>query len=144
MPSWSMTFTVIDCATGFWLIQLMKMTTNEQDQDVIRWGLNLLDFGPLFNNTYGNGYNSEDGSICHGQYMREYNYDTTCNSECNYVENNGILGHSLQEDFSRLEVDNEAQSSHAEPEQFHASDVSSDWLAPSTANYCSGMILNIL
>ncbi|CAO2830399.1 unnamed protein product [Amaranthus hypochondriacus] len=115
------------------------MTSDEQDQDVIRWGLNLLDFGPLFNNTYGSGYGSEDGSIYHGQYLREYNYDAPCNSECNYVENDAMLAHSLHEEFSRLEVDNAAQSSHAESEQFHptSSNDSSDWLVPSTANYCS-------
>ncbi|KMT09835.1 hypothetical protein BVRB_6g128110 isoform A [Beta vulgaris subsp. vulgaris] len=113
------------------------MTTDEQDQDVIRWGLNLLDFGPLFNNTYGNEYNSEDGSIYHGQYMREYNYDTSCNSGCNYVENDAIIAHTLQEEFSRLEVDNGAQSSHAEQEQFHSSNISSDWLVPSSTNYCT-------
>ncbi|XP_056687567.1 OVARIAN TUMOR DOMAIN-containing deubiquitinating enzyme 9-like isoform X2 [Spinacia oleracea] len=50
------------------------MTTDEQDQDqdVIRWGLDLLDFGPLFNSTYGGDYNTEEGSNYHQQYMREY------------------------------------------------------------------------
>uniref|UniRef100_A0A803KY89 ubiquitinyl hydrolase 1 n=1 Tax=Chenopodium quinoa TaxID=63459 RepID=A0A803KY89_CHEQI len=115
------------------------MTTEEQDQDVIRWGLNLLDFGPLFNSTYGGDYNTEDGSSYHQQYMREYNYDTACNSHCNYVESDAILAHSLQEEFSRLEVDNAAQSSHAEQQQFHSSNVSSDWLIPSSANYCPAL-----
>ncbi|KAL2906472.1 hypothetical protein RDABS01_005182 [Bienertia sinuspersici] len=113
------------------------MTTDEQDQDVIRWGLNLLDFGPLFHNNYGGDYNStEDGSIYHGQYMRDYNYDTTCNSGCNYLENDAIIAHTLQEEFSRLEVANAAQSSHTEPDQFHSSNATTDWLVPSSVNYC--------
>lgn len=139
-----MTCAIFGGFSGVWSIKFKKMTTDEQDQDVIRWGLNLLDFGPLFNNTYGNEYNSEDGSIYHGQYMREYNYDTSCNSGCNYVENDAIIAHTLQEEFSRLEVDNGAQSSHAEQEQFHSSNISSDWLVPSSTNYCTGIIFYYL
>ncbi|KNA10146.1 hypothetical protein SOVF_147100 isoform A [Spinacia oleracea] len=112
------------------------MTIDEQDQDVIRWGLNLLDFGPLFNSTYGGDYNTEEGSSYPQQYTREYNYDTSCNSDCNYVESDAILARSLQEEFSRIEVDNPTQSSHTEPEQFHSSNSSSQWLVPSSANYC--------
>ncbi|KAL9245840.1 hypothetical protein vseg_019444 [Gypsophila vaccaria] len=112
------------------------MTTNEPDQDVIRWGLNLLDIGPLFNSSYGCDCN-HDGSIYHDQYMREYNYNATCNSDCNYVERDAVSAHNLQEEFSRFQVDDAAQSTHEEPHHFQHSDVSPDWLLPSSTNYCA-------
>uniref|UniRef100_A0A7C9D9M6 ubiquitinyl hydrolase 1 n=1 Tax=Opuntia streptacantha TaxID=393608 RepID=A0A7C9D9M6_OPUST len=112
------------------------MTANEQDPDVIKWGLNLLDFDSLFNSSYGCDYNQDDGNTYHGRYTRDYNYITECNSDCNYVENDAMIAHTLQEEFSRLAVGDAAQSSHVEAEHFHLSNVSSDWRAPPSPNYC--------
>ena len=119
------------------------MTANEQDPDVIKWGLNLLDFDSLFNSSYGCDYNQDDGNTYHGRYMRDYNYNTECNSDCNYVENDAMIAHTLQEEFSRLAVGDAAQSSHVEAEHFHSSNVSSDWRAPPSPNYCPGKIFII-
>ncbi|KAK9678468.1 hypothetical protein RND81_11G213400 [Saponaria officinalis] len=110
----------------------------EPDQDVIRWGLNLLDVGPFFNSSYGCNCSQDcnhDGGIYHDQYMRGYSYDATCNSDNNYVESD-VNAHNLQEEFSRFQVDDATQSRHAEPHHFQQSDASSDWLLPPSINYC--------
>jgi len=119
------------------------MTANEQDPDVIKWGLNLLDFGSLFDSSYRCDYNHEDGNTYHGQYTREYSYNGDCNSDCNYVENDAMIAHALQEEFSQLAVGDAAQSSRVEGEQFHSSNVSSDWRAPASPNCCPGTIFII-
>ncbi|KAK9749575.1 hypothetical protein RND81_02G135600 [Saponaria officinalis] len=114
------------------------MTANEPDHDVIRWGLDLLDVGPFFNSSYGRNC-SQDGSIYHGQFMREYNYNTQCNNDCNYVENDALIARTLQEEFSRFQVGDAAQSAHIGPNQFQQSDVSTDSLQPSSADYCGAL-----
>ncbi|XP_074308850.1 OVARIAN TUMOR DOMAIN-containing deubiquitinating enzyme 12-like isoform X2 [Silene latifolia] len=109
------------------------MTVIEPDQDVIRWGLNFLDVGPFLNSSYGCDCN-QDGSMYHDQYMRSYNYDLASNAGYNYLENDAVIAHALQEDFSRFQVDDSAQSAHSEPHQFQDS---ADWLLPSSTNYCA-------
>ncbi|KAL9241614.1 hypothetical protein vseg_015705 [Gypsophila vaccaria] len=117
------------------------MTANEPDNDVIRWGLNLLDVGQFFNSSYGRNcgqdYN-QDGSMYQSQYMREYNYDTACSTDYNYVENDAVIAHALQEEFSRFQVGDAAQPAHEGPSQFQQSDVSTNWLQSSSADYRAG------
>ncbi|KAH9619354.1 hypothetical protein KSS87_002877 [Heliosperma pusillum] len=109
------------------------MTVNEPDQDVIRWGLDLLDVGPFLNSSYGCDC-SQDGGIYHDPYMRSYNYDLACNAGYNYVDHDAVIAHTLQDDFSRFQVDDSAQSAHSEPHQFQDS---ADWLLPSSTSYCA-------
>ncbi|XP_074304763.1 OVARIAN TUMOR DOMAIN-containing deubiquitinating enzyme 12-like [Silene latifolia] len=115
------------------------MTTSEPDQDVIRWGLNLLDVGSYFTSSYGcDGSQdcNQDGRIYHDQYMTGYNFDTSCNSNCSYAKNEAVSAHDLQEEFSRFQVEDAVQTAHGDPHHFQQSDFSTDWLLPSSINYC--------
>ncbi|KAH9620602.1 hypothetical protein KSS87_012101, partial [Heliosperma pusillum] len=89
-----------------------KMTTSEPDQDVIRWGLNFLDVGPYFNSSYG----------------------CDCSQDCNQ---DGITAHNLQEEFSRFQVEDAVQATHGDPHHFQQPSFSTDWLSPSSINYCN-------
>ncbi|KAJ8439704.1 hypothetical protein Cgig2_009528 [Carnegiea gigantea] len=108
------------------------MTENGQDQDAMQWGLHVLDF---FNSNYGPYCNQEDGSIYRSDCVRDYSCNTEHESAYNYVEDNAIIQHNLQEEFSQLEVDNAAESSQTDAEDFHSSIVASNWLVPCSVNH---------
>jgi len=113
------------------------MTENGQDQDAMQWGLHVLDF---FNSNYGPYCNQEDGSIYRSDYVRDYSCNTEHDSAYNYVEDNAIIQHNLQEEFSQLEVDNAAESSQTDAEDFHSSIVASNWLVPCSVNHYPGTV----
>ncbi|XAR69121.1 Ubiquitinyl hydrolase 1 [Bertholletia excelsa] len=71
----------------------------EPDSDAVRWGVDFLDVD-LFNSSYY-GYNNQgDISITHGQYAGDDNYNT----ECRNFENDEVIAHALQGEFSQISI----------------------------------------
>ncbi|KAG5556904.1 hypothetical protein RHGRI_007218 [Rhododendron griersonianum] len=93
---------------------------SESDSDVVRWGLNFLDADPLFNSHYGDN-NQGEVYVYHQWHYGYNNTDTGCSN----VENDEIIAHALQEEFSQLTISEE------QPLQV-SSDTPTDW------NYYSG------
>lgn len=88
---------------------------SESDSDVARWGLNFLDAGPLFNSHYGD--NNQGEVYVYHQWHNGYNNTDT---GCSNVENDEMIAHALQEDFSQLTISEE------QPLQV-SSDTATDW-----------------
>ncbi|XP_057478774.1 OVARIAN TUMOR DOMAIN-containing deubiquitinating enzyme 12-like [Actinidia eriantha] len=104
----------------------------EPDSDVVRWGLHFLDVDQIFNSSYYGDNNQGNVNICHEQYTGYNDYNTQHSN----VENDEIIAHALQEEWSQLEIAEASESSHAE-EPFQASSITApDWL--SSRNYYSG------
>ncbi|KAI8563320.1 hypothetical protein RHMOL_Rhmol03G0103200 [Rhododendron molle] len=97
---------------------------SESDSDVVRWGLNFLEADPLFNSHYGD--NNQGDVYIYRQWHNGYNNTDT---GCSNVENDEIIAHALQEEFSQLTISEE------QPLQV-SSDTATDWL--SSRNYYSG------
>ncbi|KAF7147087.1 hypothetical protein RHSIM_Rhsim03G0093100 [Rhododendron simsii] len=94
------------------------------DSDVVRWGLDFLDADSLFNSHYGD--NNQGEVYVYNQWHNGYNNTDT---GCSNVENDEIIAHALQEEFSQLTISEE------QPLQA-SSDTATDWL--SSRNYYSG------
>lgn len=112
--------------TNFSLLE--EMAIYDHESDFVRWGLGLLniDDDPALNyGYYGDGlYRSQS----YGAY-----YDT----EPNNVENDEIIAHTLQEEFSRLDVAESSGYSHRGEDQLHGSALVHAWQSPQ-GNYSSG------
>ncbi|XP_077221732.1 OVARIAN TUMOR DOMAIN-containing deubiquitinating enzyme 12-like isoform X2 [Tasmannia lanceolata] len=109
------------------------MITYEQDPDVVRWGLDLLDGDPSSNYEYC-GAATQNADYYDGEYARECHFNTQCAT----VENDEIIAHALQEELSQLAVAEASGSSHTGEEHLQASILAQDWLGLSTRNFSSG------
>ncbi|KAF8395251.1 hypothetical protein HHK36_019193 [Tetracentron sinense] len=109
------------------------MMTYEQDPDVVRWGLHLLDGDPLTNCGYCGTVTEHDADSYNGQYVREDQYGR----ECSNVENDEIIAHALQEELSQLAAVEAYGSSCAGEEHVQASILAQDWLGTSMRTYRS-------
>ncbi|XP_068645560.1 OVARIAN TUMOR DOMAIN-containing deubiquitinating enzyme 12-like [Aristolochia californica] len=108
------------------------MITYEQDPDVVRWGLNLLDGGdPFSNSAYCGTIVQHDSNYYDDEYVRECPFS----SERPTIENDEILAHALQEEFSHLAVAEASGSSNVGEEHLQASILAQDWFGPSSRNY---------
>lgn len=97
------------------------MITYEQDPDFVRWGLQFFD-DPYY-----------------GSYYGETNYNNT-ECSCN-VENDELLAHALQAQFSQLAMTEEEEgpgSPHQGLEHLQVSVFSQDWLDQSVGNCDTG------
>ncbi|OWM82418.1 OVARIAN TUMOR DOMAIN-containing deubiquitinating enzyme 12 [Punica granatum] len=103
----------------------------EQDSDVFQWGQRLFDT-PFFHPGYPTDAIHQDaGSIYHvpvNHYVTEYNT----------VENDEIIAHTLQEEFSHLAVRESSQDFHVPDDDSSMSVHQQDWRSPSMRLYYSG------
>ncbi|KAL7148257.1 hypothetical protein ABFS83_06G166000 [Erythranthe nasuta] len=104
----------------------------EQDPDIVRWGLHLIDFCSLTNNgspetvTCFENDLSSTGSVSEG---------LLCSPKTrSYVENDEVIAHALQEELSKL--DNEEALGFTSNGEHHqkASILAQDWIFPSQTN----------
>lgn len=103
---------------------MINMMTYEQDPDVLRWGLHqLLDVCTLSNSGSQNVITRYDTDLSQVGYVREGYNDT----EPAYVENDEVIAHVLQEEFSRIAA--EEASGSVNPEK--PSILEQDWVSPS-------------
>ncbi|KAK9158481.1 hypothetical protein Scep_005055 [Stephania cephalantha] len=107
------------------------MISYEQDPDVVRWGLHLLDGDAFPNSEYCGTATQNDIHYYNGNYASESPYLT----ERNNVENDEMIAHALQEELSHLAVVEASGSSNAGEEHLQASILAQDWLGPSTETY---------
>lgn len=103
---------------------MINMMSYEQDPDVLRWGLHqLLDVCTLSNSGSQNVITRYDTDLSQVGYVREGYTDT----EPAYVENDEVIAHVLQEEFSRIAA--EEASGSVNPEK--PSILEQDWVSPS-------------
>lgn len=98
---------------------------SEPESDVVRWGLNILEADPLFNSYYF-GDNNQGEVYVYNQWHNGYNNPDT---GCSNVENDEIIAHALQEEFSQLTI---SEEQHLQV----SSDTATDWR--SSTNCYSG------
>ncbi|KAF3795895.1 OTU domain-containing protein [Nymphaea thermarum] len=105
------------------------MGTCEQDPDVVRWGLHLLDAGDdhLYNSAYYASATQNEPTCYNEEFPRG---DQFGNQYCN-VENDEVIAYTLQEEFRRLAVAEASGSGHSDEEHQQASILAQDWLGPS-------------
>lgn len=113
------------------------MTLHEQDPDILRWGLHLL----LGDDTSNSEETTRDdaGNYDEGRSRRSDYEETTRDDPDNYdTENDAVIAHALQEEFSQLAIAEASGSSHEDEEHLQASVLAQDWSYPSTRNFDSG------
>ncbi|KAG5557559.1 hypothetical protein RHGRI_007711 [Rhododendron griersonianum] len=107
------------------------MIMYEQDPDVVRWGLHLLDICRMPSG-------GSPGSSIH--YEKDLSQvecvkEGYCETKCDEVENDEIIAHALQEELSRLAAAEASGSSQAGEEDLQASILSQDWRVPSNRHF---------
>ncbi|KAL5721655.1 hypothetical protein ACHQM5_005274 [Ranunculus cassubicifolius] len=123
------------------------MITYEQDPDVVRWGLNLLEGDQYSNppycgnstqldpNYYSEFYSSEDHHVHYNDVeSTQADLSTQIDFEQSNVENDEMIAHAFQEELSQLAVA-EAAGSKVGEEHLQASILAQDWLGPSSRDY---------
>ncbi|XP_006340048.1 OTU domain-containing protein DDB_G0284757-like isoform X1 [Solanum tuberosum] len=105
------------------------MTLYELDPDVVRWNLHLIDVCGINNGGSLGTVTQYDTDFSQLGYAREgYAEPMHIN-----VENDEVIAHALQEELSRLSLDESIGSSHTDEEEHRkASVLAQDWAAPST------------
>lgn len=112
------------------------MITYDQDPDVLRWGLNLLELGEQFStNTYCSTSSPQNSGYYDGEYERESHYDSLQSN----VESDEMLAHALQEELSHLAVAEASGTSNVDREHMQASILAQDWFGPTPSTHSSGM-----
>lgn len=107
------------------------MTVYEPDPDVVRWNLHLIDVCGINNGGSLGTVTHYDKDFSHLGYVQEgYSEPTHVN-----VENDEIIAHALQEELSRLSLEESLGSSHTDEEHRKTSVLAQDWVAPSRGNY---------
>lgn len=105
------------------------MTSCEQDPDIFRWGLHHL-LGDLSMKDYY-GIDVQDGTnICDGGYMQENNSHMDHSS----VENDEVIAHTLQEEYSNIANAESSRPQHENEEQMQTSVLAQDWFDPPMMN----------
>ncbi|GAV62632.1 OTU domain-containing protein [Cephalotus follicularis] len=110
------------------------MITNEQDSDVIQWGLRLFNSDPYANYGYGGTVIQNEPGHYQGQYFKEEHYD----ADASNVENDELIAHALQEELSQLAVEENSGSPHEGQEHLQVSGFEQNWLGESIGDYSSG------
>lgn len=106
----------------------------EQDSDVYKWGQSFFDTYSFFNTVYmTDAFDQGSSSIYHVNYpMNPYE------TEYSNVENDEIIAHTLQEEFSHLAMREMSENYHV-PEQDSSIPVDQqDWHSSPTRHYNSG------
>ncbi|XP_020598213.1 uncharacterized protein LOC110037829 [Phalaenopsis equestris] len=109
------------------------MIMYDQDPDVLRWGLHLLQ-GDFLNSAYGEGTIRSDANIYQAAYS------TQCNValDCSNFENDEIIAHALQEELSQVALAEARGTSPAGEEHLQASVLAQAWLGPAARDSTSG------
>lgn len=108
----------------------------EPEYDAARGVLSFLDVDQLFSSNYYGDSTQHDIEICHEQYSTENPYHP---SYCN-VDNDEVIAHALQEEWSELYITEDAQSSHADDQYLQASTGVQHWHG-SPREYYAGIFL---
>lgn len=98
----------------------------EPESDASRGVLSFLDVDQLFSSNYYGDSRQHDIEICHEQYSRENPYHA---SYCN-VDNDEVIAHALQEEWSEMSIAEDAQLSHADEQYLQASTGVQHWHGP--------------
>ena len=108
----------------------------EQDPDIFRWGLHHL-LGDTSISDYSGTGDTQDSAnnILEGEYVRESNFGTDYTS----VENDEVIAHALQEEFSQVAVAEASGPPHADEEHLKASVLAQDWFGSLMGNIYSGI-----
>lgn len=106
----------------------------EPESDVFQWTRHIFDSNPLVHSGYYTNTSQHDANgTYYGQYpMSHYG------GECSSVENDEIIAHTLQEEFSQLAMREASVYSHAEEADSKVSMDQQNWQAPSPRMYWSG------
>lgn len=110
----------------------MKMTFQEQDPDVVRWGLHhLMEVCSVSNGGSPGVFTHYDKDLSSVEYVSEGycvpNYVNVENNEIpNYVENDEMIAQALQEELSKLAL----EENHGEDQQ-KESVLAQNWVSPS-------------
>lgn len=112
-------------------IELMSMC--EQDPDILRWGLHHL-LGDLPVSSYS-GTDVQDNADNHDN---QYVQDTNGVMDRAFIENDEVIAHALQEEFSNVAVAEASGPSHADQEQLQASVLAQNWFGPPISDLYSG------
>lgn len=115
-------------------VLFMNMIGYEQDPDVVRWGLHLLDICSLSNVGSGSSVTRYDADLSQVEYVREGYYEEQHNS----VENDEIIAHALQEELSHIAAAEASGLSNVGKDHLQASILAQDWLGPSKRHPGSG------
>lgn len=111
--------------TNFSLLE--EMAIYDHESDFVQWGLGLLNI-------------DEDPALNYGYYgddlYRRQSYGVYYDTEPNNVENDEIIAHTLQEEFSRLDFAESSGHSHRGEDQLHGSALVHAWQSP-PGNYSS-------
>ncbi|CAH1438401.1 unnamed protein product [Lactuca virosa] len=113
----------------------MNMTFQEQDPDVVRWGLHhLMEVCSVTNGGSPAVFTHYDKDISSVEYVSEGycvpNYVNVENDEIsNYVENDEMIAQALQEELSRLALEENHGSSGNNQQK--ESVLAQDWVSPS-------------
>lgn len=108
---------------------------NDFDSDAIRWGLRFFNGDSNGDLSYSTEYFPDMAQ--HDVNFYEHYYGNHCNNEVNHVENDEIIAHTLQEEFSQLEIAEASGYSNVE-DPCQASKFGLGWNNRSSRNYSSG------
>ncbi|CAL5365551.1 unnamed protein product [Camellia sinensis] len=108
------------------------MIMYEQDPDVVRWGLHLLDGCSVSTDGSPGSIVHYDKDLSQVEYVKE----DFCETKHNEVENDEIIARAFQEELSRLAAVEASASSQAGEDHLQASILAQDWRGPSK-RHCS-------
>lgn len=107
----------------------------EQDSDVYQWGQSIFDENLFSNPGYPTEAIHQDASSIYHVHSPLNHYGT----EYSTVENDEIIVHDLEEDFSHLAIRETSENFHVQDENSSIlSDHQQDWHSPSMIFYYSG------
>ncbi|XP_030473006.1 OVARIAN TUMOR DOMAIN-containing deubiquitinating enzyme 9 isoform X1 [Syzygium oleosum] len=112
------------------------MTMHDQDPNLVRWGLHqLLDVCSISNAGSCGCVTQYDPDLSSVEHVREGYVEADqpgyVEAEQPSVENDEMIAHALQEELSRLALEEASGASTSGIEQLQASVLTQDWLAPS-------------
>lgn len=107
----------------------------EHDPDVLRWSFQFLDGDQFSDSGYCETHTQNDISF----YEREYTGESNCDTDHTALENDEIIAHALQEEFSQLAVAESSGTSHESEDHLQQSLLTQEWYGSPTRNFCSGI-----
>ncbi|KAI3416672.1 uncharacterized protein J3R85_015234 [Psidium guajava] len=105
------------------------MTIYNQDPDVLRWGLHLLDVCSISNAGSCGSVTQFDPDLSSVEYVREGYVEAEQPGYVN-TENDELIAHAFLEERSRLALEEASGAPTSGNERLQASVLTHDWLAP--------------
>ncbi|KAG0478202.1 hypothetical protein HPP92_012921 [Vanilla planifolia] len=103
----------------------MLMIMYDHDPDVVRWGLHLLHVdSPSV--VYGEKTTQYNANNC----QLEYSHESNVSIDFVNVENDEVIAHALQEEYSQVALAEASGTSPAGQKHLQASVLAQDWLCP--------------